>query len=123
MGNFRSGRHRRSPSVPEGKPIRPKGLSKQEAWAWKTLIEPAKHLGANDTALAWECCEAWGLYRQAVERAKGDPTGTEIRIAVASYAENFIRCLRRLRLDPLGRRATGERPDDNNQLVEFGIVR
>src|SRR5690242_7416039 len=61
----------------DGSPIRPDGLSKEAAWLWDSIIESLAKQGVAkelDTAHCWSTCELWGLYRQAVDAAKADPT-------------------------------------------------
>ena len=107
-----------------GRPAKPRKLGRDEQWCWKNLIEPAQHLGELDTALAWQCCELWAMYRDCQRLAVCDPVNKDIRIAVTNYAHNFRDTLCRLGIDPIGRERLRKKPEDEQRdpLKEFGIV-
>jgi hypothetical protein len=51
-----------------GKPVKPKALKGEAAWAWKRYIEPAAWLDASREAAAIAFCELWQEFREGPQR-------------------------------------------------------
>jgi len=105
---YRKDRHadRIAESRAEGLPECPDGLGSAAQWLWDFVVDELGRIGVAkriDTPHLWAMCEAWGLYRNAVEIAKGDPTDKDARIAVVSYMATFEAAAAKCGLSPSDR--------------------
>lgn len=119
-GTYRSGR-RPKMVVPVDAPKRPKKLKGVGKVFWERVIDPAQHLGLEDSDMCGVAVDMLEMYHASLAVAKANPVDRDARISVTNYAEKFLRVMAQLNLDPLGRaRAQTNRDDDDEDpLTEF----
>lgn len=128
-GNYRPARHAgRVDETPlAGEPVKPEGMSPAESALWEQVTK--SYSGRNvlaelDTAALQTLCEFWGLYQDARQKAKANPTDKEIRCAVVAYFGAFERLAGKFGLTPAARAALKVTPaKEKNVLAEFARKR
>lgn len=88
-------------AVAKGKPIKPRGLNKNETWLWKLVVQ--NWTGAIDTAQLRQLCAAWHCFVVAADKARQDPMVPEHRIAFCQYSATFDKLASKFGLNPSDR--------------------